>query len=837
MLASVVLGLALASGVGQERLWQIDPLYSFAPYQNRIETPESVLGYKLGSRHTYYMDQERVVLSLVGATDRAKYFSYGKSTEGRPLRAVAFSSPRNMNRLDEIQGGLRQLAEGKTEGLPQDLPALVWVNQCIHGDETASFESAMALMYNLAASQDPKVLSALDNLVVMVNPCYNADGHERYVVAYNSIPNGNGKSGSFDRAIPWPFLGRANHYRFDMNRDRVAMSQAETRQEVKFVLEWNPQVYVDQHGQVENYFMPPVQQSVNVNVDRDHYNKWTEVFGRATASAFDRQGWSYFIRDSFDLYAPCYLDSFTALTGAIGMTHETNGGRLVNVEDRDGYVVTLREGIEKHFTSAMAVILSAAENREKLLEDYSRFKKRAVSGEFAGDFKRVVVQGERRELQRFAEHLGRMGIRYMMTESAWTQDKANDYWSDESGKREFAGPSVVIDMAQSLGPLAKAMLEPESDFEPEFIERQKKLAQARKDGTDFDEIDNFEFYDLTGWSLPYAYGLDAWWCEDTPALGMTMIGDPAFSSDGSEVGYYLPYRDREDLKQVFDALRSGYRVSMVRKKSLINGFGLIPGTFLVMKARNPDADFERFMSGRDGWYPLMTSYPDEGREGPGSSSIQHLRKPEIGVVFGEPGQLSGGSLWYLMEQEFKMPFRSMTTGSVGSTLNDLTCLVVPDGVNLSMDERLQEWVADGGSLVLLGGGNWAMGEEGFFDLKSIRSDEGLPGSLFRAEVDAKSLLSYGYARDKDGKVKFAVPIGGSRFRAGDEESVVKISEKGYLSGWQWEDSEEVLAGVAWCHSVEVGRGRVTWFADDPTERAQWPGLWKMMLNAMILGAG
>jgi hypothetical protein len=844
MLASFSLGLAWAIGIAKEPDIENARLRVFGPYSSGVPTPESVLGYELGARHTVFMDQERVVQSLVSGTDRAKYLSYGKSTEGRPLRVVAISTPENIAKLDEIRANMAKIANAKPGdtlmGL-EDIPTIVWINECIHGDETASFESGMALIYNLVASNDTKVVEALKHTVVMVNPSYNPDGHERYVVAYNSLPTGNGKDGTFDRGVPWPFMGRANHYRFDMNRDRIAMSQAETRQEVRFMQSWNPQVYVDQHGQVENYFMPPVQQSVNVNVDRDRYNHWTEIFGKATASAFDKEGWSYFIKDSFDLYAPCYLDSFSALTGAIGMTQETNGGRLLNVEERDGYVVTMREGLEKHFTSAMAVILSAAENRDRLMESFVDFKMSANSGKFAGKFQRVVLQGDRRDLQRFAAQLERMGVKSGFTESSLKQEKAHDYWSDESGKRTFTGPTLVIDMAQSMGPIAKAMLEPTSDFEPEFIERQKNLAEARKGESDFDEIDSYEFYDLTGWAMPYAYGLDAWWCEDTPALGMTMIGDPAFATDGSEVGYALPYRDRDDIKLVFDTLRAGYRVSMVTKKNLIQGQGLLPGTFLVMKSRNPDADFSRFMSGRDGWLPLPTSYPDEGRQGPGSESIVHLRRPEIGLVFGDTGELSGGSMWFLMEKEFKMPFRSLTTRGVTGALKDLSCLVVPAGVDLPMTDALKAWVRDGGALVLLGGGDWAMGEKGFFELEDMNADLEIPGSLYRAEFDTHSVLSYGYERDADGKVKIAVPISGTRFKKADDDTPLKLSAdkdvKKLLTGWAWDDSDEQLAGVAWAKSVGVGRGTVTWFADDPSERAQWPGLWKMMLNAMILGAG
>src|SRR5207237_3138056 len=133
--------------------------------------------------------------------------------------------------------------------------------------------------------------------------------------------------------------------RCDMSRDRVSFSQDETRQEFAEMLRWNPQVYVDQHGQVSSYFFPPEPMSVNPNVDRARNAKWTEILGQATAKAFEQNGFSYFVKDTFDLYYPGYIDSSNTLTGAIGMTHETDCGRTLNHRREDGSIVTLRQRV------------------------------------------------------------------------------------------------------------------------------------------------------------------------------------------------------------------------------------------------------------------------------------------------------------------------------------------------------------------------------------------------------------------------------------------------------------------------------------------------------------
>ncbi|QYK52266.1 MAG: hypothetical protein KF824_08350 [Fimbriimonadaceae bacterium] len=853
MLTALVCGLVLA---GQE---QFD-FYDRGWYLPGVPKPESILGYELGSKHTVYRDQERVVTAIAASSpERVRMMEYGKSTEGRTLRVLAISSPENIARLDEIQADLGRLANPKPgddiAAIQKRTPVLVWINECIHGDETASFESAMALIYNLAASNSAEITSMLRDAVVMVNPVYNPDGHERYVVAYNSIPNGNPGRDAYDRAMPSAFFGRANHYRFDMNRDRISMSQAETRQEVAMFLKWNPQVYVDQHGQVETYFFPPVQQSVNVNADRNRYNHWTDVFGRATAKAFDNKGWTYFIRDSFDFYNVCYLDSHTTLMGAIGMTHETDGGRVMSQRRVDDTILTMRQGAEKHFTAALAVISSAAKNRAELLKSYSDFKAKAVSGEHAGKFHRVILDGNQSELTRLQEHLARSGIVAQFAGEVWLQKGAHDYWSDWKGNLEVKQGMLVVDMNQSQGPLAKALLEPFSDFEPEFIARQRKKALEDKENRPNEEIDYYEFYDSTAWALPYAYNLKAWWCESRPEMRMVdrppYLGGFDSRAPNFDTGYALEYKDITDLLFIADALSKDFKISLITKESQFASEKFPPGTFLILSARNSKASFAKleeaylklYSRKTDSEYKLhqlRTSYPDEGRQGPGSESVVQLRKPKIGVVFGNAGNLRAGALWYLLEQEFKLPYDSLSSSVFNRNLDEYTCLIVPGGVGARPTGKLREWVENGGCLIALGGVDWVNGKDAFLNLDEVTTDPDLPGAIFQAELDPFSYLSYGYPRKGNEKIKIAVPIDGSSFwKAPIGGSAVQLSAdesvKKLLCGWSWDETEKDLQGITWAHDERVGQGRVVAFPFDPTDRAQWPGLYKMLLNAMILG--
>src|SRR5438093_4130966 len=78
--------------------------------------------------------------------------------------------------------------------------------------------------------------------------------------------------------------------------------------------------------------------------------------------------------------------------------------------------------------------------------------------------------------------------------------------------------SLIIDMAQPQGRVARAFLEPDADFEPEFMKEQLKRRELNDKKNDNERKEGYDFYDLTAWSLPYAFGLEAYWSEDAPAV-------------------------------------------------------------------------------------------------------------------------------------------------------------------------------------------------------------------------------------------------------------------------------------------------------------------------------
>jgi hypothetical protein len=96
--------------------------------------------------------------------------------------------------------------------------------------------------------------------VVVIDPCLNPDGRDRYVNFYNQVrgaqPDPN--ASSREHIEPWPG-GRVNHYYFDLNRDWAWQTQKEVQGRAGLYNQWLPQVHVDFHEQSYNnpyYFAP-----------------------------------------------------------------------------------------------------------------------------------------------------------------------------------------------------------------------------------------------------------------------------------------------------------------------------------------------------------------------------------------------------------------------------------------------------------------------------------------------------------------------------------------------------------------------------------------------------
>ncbi|MBI2406958.1 MAG: hypothetical protein HYV19_01465 [Gemmatimonadetes bacterium] len=722
--------------------------YAKGPYRAAVPKPDDMLGYGIGTWHTQYAAQERVLLAIADAAkDRVRVEEIGRTSEKRTMRIYVVSSPENIARLDQIRADLDRIADprgataAELDAVTARTPAVVWFSGSVHGDEVPGFEASMALLYHFAATEDPKTLALLKDAIVIINPSSNPDGHERFSVWSNSIAVGSPERMALEqqRGQPWTISGRYNHYRFDMNRDLIATTQQEVRNIVGGMLRWHPMVTADLHGYTAQFYMAPASRPINTNIS-GWPNKWNEAVGAGNARAFDEFGWLYYVRDQFDLYYPGYYDTWPSLTGATGATYETDGGPALLKRREDGTLLSLRDGIAKHYTASIATFETTASRARERVKDYLAFRQSTVADGKGQSFKRVVFApgSDPARAGELASALLRAGVEVHRLSQPLTSTRAHAYADDAVGTRTFPVGSLVVDMAQPQGRLAKAVLEPDPALDPVFAKNQLDYFRRNINRGKNGDGEGYEFYDITAWALPVAFGVESWWTEDAaPLTGdkLALPAEPAARINGEVLPFavrggivagagaksaYLWRNDRAGASRLAaQLLQDGYKLAIASQPIQTGSVDWPRGTWVARVSRNDATLAARIdalakpagveVTG------VNTAFPETAQYGTGSGSTVAVQEPKIAVVADQGIGLGAfGAIWWSLEQRYGIKFTPVALSSLNGDLSAFSVIVIPDGgVNsLGKGAALKTWIERGGTLITMGRAtSWAAREE------------------------------------------------------------------------------------------------------------------------------
>jgi len=179
-------------------------------------TRPELTGYKETS---HYSDVRSFLDSLRKLGAPIVLGSIGKTNEGREIPYVIASRP-----LVSTPSAAKQL------GRP-----IVYVQANIHAGEVEGKDALLALVRDLTFSNKP---NALDSIVLIAVPIYNADGNERFAPQSVNRTEQNG---------PEMVGTRANAQNLDLNRDYVKAEAPETRASLAMFDTWDPDVFIDLH--------------------------------------------------------------------------------------------------------------------------------------------------------------------------------------------------------------------------------------------------------------------------------------------------------------------------------------------------------------------------------------------------------------------------------------------------------------------------------------------------------------------------------------------------------------------------------------------------------------
>jgi hypothetical protein len=852
-----------------------------ASYDAAIPQPKSIIGHDLGERLTLSADVRGYFETLTAAApDRMRMGDYGRTWEGRVLPYAVISSARNIGRLDEIQANARALADprrtdaARARAIMADQPAIVWLAYSVHGNETSPAEAAMATARHLLASRDPAVAQWLERTVVIMVPTQNPDGRDRFINGYQAAfglePDTDASSA--ERAELWP-QGRFNHYLFDLNRDWFAQTQPETRGHSALMRQWYPQVVADAHemGTNATYFFPPEADPLNPLLPEAQVRS-RALFGRNHAAVFDREGVDYFTRESYDAFYPGYGDNWPSYFGAVSMTYEQASVRGLAALRSTGELLTLADATRNHFLISLSTIQTAADNRERLLNDFYSYQVSSMAqARAAGSWILPRTAADPGAADRLAQLLVRQGIEVSRSDTA----------IKACGKTYEAG-TYIIDGGQPHGRLVQVLFDRSVSMTPQFIaEQERRRAKGLAP----------EMYDVTGWALPPLFNTPAERCKGAPSgrlLTVDEIGKGYVAGAERPVAWIVP-PGSQAMALLAGALRQDIRVRSPEKSFTVGGRAWAAGSLVIPAAGNPADLRQRLdaLTARTG--AIAVGVEDSWvTEGPsfGSEFSPAFVAPRIAMAWDQPTSApAAGATRYLIERGFDYPVSVIRTDRLGAAdLARYQVLILPDGGNYRARlgaggvAAIKEWVRRGGVLIALGGAVELLADPDV-DLIAARLEtlatpagekapEGIdgkkaavpgalikdasaydaalrpvdsgpassPGVVAKAVVDGDHWLGAGVSPTVNilaGGSSIYTPL---RLDQGVNVARFAAADDLLVAGYLWKETRQQLAFKPLVMIQELGRGQVIAFTQDPTARGFQRGMDVLFLNAIFRGA-
>src|ERR1700723_2515697 len=159
------------------------------PASTTVPTPDKILGHIVGAPDslTYSKDIYRYYDELAKTSPRVKVYRVGKSEEGRDFLLVAVSDEANIAQLDHLRditaklADPRKISDADANQLIAGGKPFYWASGSIHSPETGSPEMLMELAYRVAVEDTPLIQNVRKNVVFLITPIVEVDGHDRIV--------------------------------------------------------------------------------------------------------------------------------------------------------------------------------------------------------------------------------------------------------------------------------------------------------------------------------------------------------------------------------------------------------------------------------------------------------------------------------------------------------------------------------------------------------------------------------------------------------------------------------------------------------------------------------
>ncbi len=804
-----------------------------------IPSPEQFLGYPIGSRYTRHDQLVAYFTELARVSDRVQVERIGQSYEGRPLLIVTVTSPGNHARKAQIAAQRQSVVDPAQPALGSDAPAVVWLGYSVHGNETSSAEAAMLTAYYLAANRDAGTARWLDEAVVVIDPAQNPDGRDRAANWHNAWGGSPASPDPADKEHVEPFpQGRVNHYFTDLNRDWLALAQADSWPKVEHFHRWYPNIQIDFHemGKDSTYYFEPSPRSMESPLLPSSSYEANHWLARFHAHALDDIGSLYYTGENFDNFSPIYGSTYPDFHGAVGVTVEQASSRGLVQESVNGplhFNFTIRNQV----ATGLASVRGAVEDKARLV---------ALQKDF---FRSALKQGEAYPVR------------------DWVFGDANDSTLTRRLLAVLLQHRIEVHTLERAVEVDGKRFEPGSAYVVPARQAQFRLAHAIFEFTP--PVKGDVFYSGTSYAVAPAYGLRYAASKGKLPSGARVAEVPAGSGGiaggKARYAYVVDARDFGSYRLVGGLLGEGIRLRSAHRpftaattqgeREFGHGTVIVPVAGQELDAAALHARVDAIARQAGVTVHVLDSGHSRGGIDLGSDNVKPLRKPAVALLVGEGVAATEiGSAWYALDHALGLPSTRLDLSQLASAdLTRYTSIVLSGGRYDAVPEAavaaLKRWIAAGGSLVTYGSGaRWAI-DKGLVEAKLRQGSEDQPerldfgtlrdvfalgrvsGNILSADIDTTHPLGFGVQQRRFWVNKES----GLVFEPGKNPflNVVRIDAEPVVNGYLAEDKRQRVAGSSYLQVVPTGSGNVVLFADDPAHRKYWHGSERLLLNAVL----
>lgn len=848
MAGKITLLILVFCGLGLSLSAQHIPLSYYLPdadYDPAIPTPDQVFGFSVGKWHLTHDQLLHYAREVASKTDRVIVEEIGKTHEDRPLIILYITSPSNHARLEEIRLRHLELSDPDLSGKMETagMPLVLYQGFTIHGDEPSGANAAPLVLYYLAAGRSEEVIRLLENTVILLDPCFNPDGMQRFAAWVNMHKSRHLVSDPQNRELnqPWP-SGRTNHYWFDLNRDWLPAQQPESQARISVFQNWKPNILTDHHEMGANsafFFQPGVPERTNPLTPARN-QELTARIGTYHAAALDAIGSLYFSQESFDDFYFGKGSTYPDLNGGVGILFE-QAGLEGHLRETDNGTLHFSFAIRNQVTTALSTQKAALEMRAELL-DYQREFYRSALEEAKGDPRKGFVFSAPGDPARSAAFLDLL-LRHSIEVLELKEDL------EVNGKAFTEGQSYAVPLEQPQYRLIRTIFEEEKNFR--------------------DSI----FYDISAWTLPLAFHLDyaaldkGDWRKvkhgkqliQTPPLPQCRVDYSAYAYLMEWPAYFAPKAlhliQQRDIRTKVATEPFSDHTGRIFERGAI----LIPVQNQPVSAAALHEYLQRVADqSAVNIYGVQTGLTPEGID-LGSSNFRPLKAPRPAMLTGL-GVFSNeaGEIWHLLDQRYGMPLAMLETSDMGRyDLSKYNTLILADGNYNQIQgqgvQNIRQWVADGGTLILIKGAvKWGAEQQlakvkilpepkrdttqirkPYAELQAEWGARSIRGTIFPGQIDRTHPLGYGFASEE-------IPLFRNNtltFKAGENPYATPLvyTSADPLSGFRSDIYRKNLSQSAGIVVSGLGRGRVICMAQTPNFRAFWYGTNRLLANAMFFG--